>query len=329
MNISRTTTLGSTTTMLDYIASAEARYYDLMQTASSGKKVAEPSDDPAASKTILNINTKLSQLSAYTQNMKVAKSELNTLDGALASLTDLIDNANDLATQAANGTYNGGDLSNIKTQIDQILQSVLDISNTNYSGKFIFSGSAVGTQTYTTTKDVDGNITGIDYQGSDTTTDAYKRYVTISDGVTVSINANGESVFGSYTAAVEDDPATVGVDESQPEVATGLVGTLMQLSNALGANDKVAVKATLDKFDTCLDTVSAVRTKFASVASRFDITQDSIDTTVTNLKSYRSSLQDADLAEVATNLAAQEVAMQATYAATSKLLSGQTLLDYI
>lgn len=320
----RSTNLGTSSSMMNYLSSTETRYYELLQQSSSGLKVSKPSDDPSSTRSILNINTKLSQLNGYTGNMSTSQTELDTLDSNLSTLTDLIQNANDLATQAANGTYSQTDLNNIKTQIDSIIDSVMDVANTQYNGEYIFSGTATSTETYS--KDADGNII---YNGTDTSTDAYKRYVTISDGVSIAINAAGDSIFGSYTAAVADDPSTVGVDETAPATGTGLIGTLKLLSDALGSGNKTDIKGSLDKLDSCLDTVSATRTKFASVSNRFEMTQNSIDTTVTNLKSQRSALQDIDLTQVLTDLSSQKLALQASMSATSSLLSGKSLLDYL
>lgn len=350
----RTTTLGTTNAMLSYIRSSQSRYYELMEEASSGKKVTDPSDDPAAAKGILNTNTKLSQLDGYLNNMSIAQTELDTLDSNLTSLTDLIQQANDLATQSANGTYSKTDLANTKNQVDGILDSVLDIANTEYNGKYIFSGTATKTPTYA--ESADGSI---NYQGTDTSSDAYKRYVTISDGVNVAINAPGDNVFGSYTvtgtatktaAEVASEGLTEGIttstngnlttvetrtlnDDGTMTVtsaeATGVIGTLKVLSQALGYGDNTAVGKTLEGFNSSVDTVLANQTKFASVTNRFEMTENSINTTVTNLKSYRSELQDADLAEVATQLAAQETALQATYSITSSMLAGPSLLDYL
>lgn len=355
----RTTTLGTTETMLGYITSAQSKYYELMEQASSGKKISEPSDDPAAAKAILNTNTKLSQLNQYLDNMAVAQTELDTLDSNLSSLTDLVEQANDIATQSSNGTYSATDLANNKTQVDGILDSVLDIANTQFNGKYIFSGTATGTPTYF--EDASGNIA---YQGTNTGSDAYKRYVTIADGVNMAINAPGDKVFGSYTTVSSSmtaaDAASAGITEgtttstttdadgnkittvvtntlssdgttmnTETETASGLIGTLKLLSNALENGDRTAVNSTIDGFGDSLDTVLATQTKFASVSSRFAMTESSIDTTVTNLTSYKSELEDVDLAEVATKLAAQETVLQATYQITTSMLSGQSLLDYM
>lgn len=316
----RITSLLTSDTLTGYLTSAESRYYQLSEEAASGYKVTKPSDDPSAAKKLININTQLNQLNSYLSNMSSASNELDTLDSTLSSLTDMIENVTDLATQAANGTYSGGDLSKIKTQVDSIIQSVLTTANTQYDGVYIFSGTATSTQTYTTVTDSSTNITSITYNGTPSTGD-YERYVAISDGVSVGINATGDSVFGSYSVTT-----TGGVTTT---TANGLFGTLMTLSNALGKNDQAAVSSCLDGLSTALNNVSGVRTKYASVSNRFTLTKNSIDTTITNLKASQSDLRNADLATVLEDLATQEVALQACYQVTSNMIGKTSLLDYM
>lgn len=318
MSTLRVTTLGTSNTMLGYIRSGESRYYELSQESASGLKVSKPSDDPSAAKSLVNVKTQLSQLNGYLGNMSQVQNELDALDGSMSSLTTLIDNATSLATEAANGTYSDTNLDNIKVQMDQIIQSVVDLANTNYNGTYIFSGTATSTKPYITTTDpVTGKITGITYNGTPSTGD-YQRYTTISDGISIAINTTGDQVFGSYDSTDPTPPAT-----------SGLLGTLVTISNALGEHNQTAISNQLDNINSSLDTVSVTRTKFASVSNRFQMTQDSINTTITQLKAYRSDLEDADLSQVLSDLATQETALQATYSVTSQLLAGKSLLDYI
>lgn len=312
----RVTTLGTSDSMLNYILSGESKYYDLSQQASSGLKVRRPSDDPFAAKSVLNINTQLSKLESYTKNMSECQNELDVVDGAMSSLTDLINNATNLTTQAVNGTYSDDDLANIKIQIDQIIQSVTDLGNTQYNGTYIFSGTSTDTKTYDVTKDLAGNITSITYQGTPTT-DAYQRYTTIADGVSIPINTTGDQIFGEY--------------DSGSGTATGLLGTLMTISNAIGlpVPDRTTANTCLDQLNSALDTVSVNRTTFASISNRFQITQSSIDTSTTQLTAYKSDLQDADLSVVLADLTTQKIALQSTYSITSQLLGKTSLLDYL
>lgn len=312
----RTTTLGTQNSMMNYISSGQSRYYELSEQAASGKKLTKPSDDPSAAKNVINTNTKLNQLSNYTENMKLAQNELDVVDDTLSSLTNSLQNGIDLSTQAANGSYSQKDLNNVKIQIDQIIQNIVDLANTQYNGNYIFSGASTSTQTYTLTKDAAGNITDITYNGTPSTGE-YQRNVTISDGISVTMNTTGDQVFGDYHSL----PA--------PGSGTGLIGHLMTVSSALSTGNQATISTTLDNLASDLDTVTVARTKFAAVTQRFEITQSSIDTSTTQLKSYRSDLEDADLAQVLTDLSAQELSLQATQQVTTKLLNGTSLLDYM
>lgn len=312
MDLSRITTLGTANTMLNHILNTESRYYDLSQEAASGLKVSEPSDDPSAAKSLINIKTQLNQLNGYLGNMSVSQNELNVLDDTMGNLTDLIDKATSLSTEAANGTYSEKNMDNIKVQIDQIIESVVDLANTQYNGTYIFAGTRTDTKPYAVTKDVSGNITAITYNGTPSTGD-YKRYTSISNGVNVAINTTGDQVFGSYSS-------------SSP---TGIFGTLVNLSNDLASYNQNDISSRLDELNNSLDTTALTRTKFASVSNKFELTQNTINTTITQLTSYQSDLQDADLAQVLSDLTAQQTALNATYSVTSQLLGGTSLLNYM
>jgi len=315
MTIMRTTTLGSTTTMLNYIKAGESRYNKLAEQAASGSKLTEPSENPTGAKTVLNINTKLDQLASYSQNMALAQNELDVLDNTFTSITDSIQFANDLATQGANGTYTQTDLNNIKTQIDQIMDNLADLGNTQFNGNYLFSGTSTSTPAYSVTTDALGNITNVSYNGTPST-DEYQRSVQISDGVNVGINTTGDQLLGSY-------------DAGPPATGSGLFLTLGNLSTALASGDRAGISSSLGSLSTDLDTVLASQAKFASVSQRFEMTESSNATMVTQLKGARSDLQDADLSEVLTSLTAQQTALEATMSVTAQMMKGTSLLDYL
>lgn len=327
MSMIRVTTLGTADSMLNYIRNGESRYFDLSKEASSGLKVTKPSDDASATKSLLNIKAQMNQLNNYLNNMSLGENELSVFDDAMTSLTNLVEKATDLTTQAANGTYSQSNMDSIRVQMDQIIQSVTDLANTNYNGTYIFSGTATSTKTYTTTTDALGNIVSITYNGTPSTGD-YQRYLTISDGISIPINAVGEQIFGSYTAA-DDNGTPADPSDDTPEVAVGFLGTLMKIRNALENYDQTEVSQGLSGMQEALDTASVTRTQFASILNRFQITRDSIGTTLTQLESYKSDLEDADLPKVLSDLAAQQTALQATYSVTTNLLSGVSILDYM
>ena len=106
----RITTLNTSKQMVSFMSSQETRYNTLSTQIASGKKLTSVSQDPAACREVLNINTKTAQIEGYLKNMSAANQELNMLDSSLTSATNLINKINDLATQAANGTYSDQNL---------------------------------------------------------------------------------------------------------------------------------------------------------------------------------------------------------------------------
>lgn len=311
----RTTTAITNNSMLDYIWANQAKYNQTAQEVSTQKKLINPSDNPADAISVLNVNKELNQQNGYLENMAMGQNELNVLDNTLASVTTNLQRANDLGVQAANGTMSTENLKNYKSEVDQILNSIVDLSNTKFNDNSIFSGTNVSQTTYI--KDAAGNIT---YQGTPQT-GQYQRNIEISDGVKVAINTTGDQVFGAYDATAPNDPTK----------SYGIMKTLSDFSNALATNppDYDAIRANLDQIQKGIDTVSNVRTNFASTTQRFKMTTASINTSVVQLKSYRSDLQDVDISKAVTDLTAQELALKATMSVASKTLSATNLMDYL
>lgn len=307
----RTTTAITNNSMLDYIWSNQAKYNQTAEEVSTQKKLLNPSDNPADAISVLSVNKELNQQNGYLQNMTMGQNELNVLDNTLASVTTNLQRANDLGVQASNGTMSAENLKNYKSEVDQILNSVVDLSNTKFNDNSIFAGTNVSQTTYI--KDAAGNIT---YQGTPQT-GQYQRNIEISDGVKVAINTTGDQVFGSYDAATG--------------TGSGIMKTLSDFSKALSVvpPDYDAIRANLDNIQKGIDTVSNVRTNFASTTQRFEMTKASINTSVVQLKSYRSDLQDVDLSQAVTELTAQELALKATMSVASKTLSSTNLMDYM
>jgi len=314
----RATTTATNSTMLDYIMGNQTKYNELSAQASAQKKLLTPSDNPTDAISVLNINKNLSQINGYIDNMTQAGNELNVLDNSLSSITKSLQRAHDLAVQAADGTNSTNSLGNIKIEIDQMIQSLKGIGNTRYNGSYIFAGNNVGTVPF-----VDSANGGISYIGTPENKD-YERYIQISEGVDTAINIPGDELLGSY------DPGTVGPPVVAP-TGSGILKTLYEFSNALATVpiDYNVIRPSMDAIKNNIQDISNLRTNFGSITNRFEMTKTSLDANVIQLKSFKSDLEDLDLAEALTNLANQELALKATMAVATKTLQSASLLDYM
>src|SRR5665213_2375529 len=104
-----------------------ALYAQVSQQLSSGKQLANPSDDPARIAQDLTLHTSIDETTQQSTNVQNAVSELTTTDGALSSLTSVLQSARQLAVQGSTDTLTA--------------QQWIAVGNTTYAGKYVFAGT--------------------------------------------------------------------------------------------------------------------------------------------------------------------------------------------
>ena len=167
-----------------------------------------------------------------------------------------------------------------------------------------------------------------------------------ADGKNVFLDADGNRVIetveadGSKTYALEDGTAYAGnVDDLEISVAeekySGIMGTLKLLSNSIQMvldGDTEAgyeqMNATLDMFESSMNTITTEQTKFGGVYNRLEMTTSTLETNNTNLTSYLSELNDIDIATAVTEWMQAQYAYQASLQVTSASM-GMSLLKYL
>lgn len=150
---------------------------------STGKRILNPSDDPAGSVQALNLQRELSLTEQYGANATAATNKLQGEESALKSAADILQRVRELAVQGLNDSNTQEDRKAIAVEINQLNQQLLSLANTRDSnGDYLFSGFASNTQPYET-------IFGA-YQG-----DEGQRNLKVGAGVLVETNDPGSAVF--------------------------------------------------------------------------------------------------------------------------------------
>ena len=104
-------------------------YASLGQQLSSGKRLTQPSDDPAQIAQDLNLHTTIDATNQQATNVQNAVSELTTTDGALSSLTSVLQSARQLAIQGSSDALTSQQRTALGNQIDQLLQQSIALTN--------------------------------------------------------------------------------------------------------------------------------------------------------------------------------------------------------
>jgi|SRR5579862_6676548 len=142
MRISTDTIYQQQVAAIDNLTTQEALFG---QQISTGKSVNQPSDDPTQIAQDLAMRSDIGVQNQVNSNVTNASSQLTTVDGALSSLTNVLQSARSLAIEGASDTNTPGQLQEIATQVYQLLQQSVGIANTEYSGAYVFAGTATPT----------------------------------------------------------------------------------------------------------------------------------------------------------------------------------------
>lgn len=287
----------------------------LQEEISSGEQVQEPSDNPEAAVEILNSNTSLDKINTYQSNISNATSELNVTDQALQSAVSTVTNAKDLAVQAASASTDPTQLKALGSQMEQYLQTIKDLGNTQFGSKYIFGGTNTENPPFQ-----NGTNTGETQYTGTPSTGNYQRNVQISDNLSVPINLAGDQVFGQYYT----DPTTNTV------VSSGVIGTLTTLTNELNsANpDQNAIRTQLDNLNTDISNLSNSDGTIGATMSRLDTTKTALTNDSNTITQFKSNAQDIDLAKTISDLQSQETALQASLQVSAQIIQ-PSLLTYM
>jgi len=217
--------------------------------------------------------------------------------------------------------------------------------NKTYVVKIIGSG-AFGIATYQVSSDGGKNW-------SSTNTIPAGGTITLGDGIDLTFTAGSNdltandifyvnaSAPGYYNGNGEELSVEIGKDTpfdysiSGESVFTDNGGgnvdifkVLNDLKNSLEANDPDGIAAQLDNLQKASEQVNENIARCGARMNRLEIAENNMADLDFNLTKLISNTEDADISEIATELAMKEIALKASYATASKI-ENLTILDFL
>lgn len=288
------------------LSAVQERMYVLQTQGSSQKRITKASDDPLGTARSLSLRASLATVDQYSANAARGKAQLGNVDGALDSITQSLRNAKQYALTGATATTDATTRSNLATQVQQVIDSVVSQMNTTYLDRFVFGGNQ--TQTTPITADPTGP-TPYKYNG-----DAGVATAQVSDttGVDVSITAAKVLNFGGVT------------DASRPDT----LSVLVSLKNHLLSGDTAAMQTDISNIDAATKSVVGQRGAMGTNAAQLDLYSTRLVDTQTNLTNQLSGVEDVDVAQTITQLQTEQNVYQAALLVAARM-SQQNLGDYL
>ncbi len=134
--------------MLGITTSAQAKSTEKL---SSGYKINRAADDAAGLSISEKMRKQIRGLSQASLNAEDGISAVQTAEGALTEVHDMLQRMNELAVKAANGTNSEDDRNYIQDEIDQLVTEIDRVSETTkFNETYLLNGKAGVDATYTT-----------------------------------------------------------------------------------------------------------------------------------------------------------------------------------
>ena len=245
-----------------------------MEQLSTGSKINSAADDAAGLAISTRMTSQINGLNMAVKNANDAINMVNTAEGALIEMTNMLQRMRELALQASNGTTDVNDRSYLNSEYQALYAEIDRIAdNTEWNGRTILDNSA------------DGNASGfVEFQvGMDT-----GQVISVDFGNFT--NVSGSGTFASFVSA----GATAGT-----------------ISATTTSQAQLTSSAAIGSIDTALDAISNQRATLGGVANRLTFSVDNLTNIRTNAEATRSTITDTDYAASTTELAKAQIIAQA------------------
>jgi len=257
---------------------------------STGKRINKLSDDPVGLTQALNARSAISNIEQMQRNISLGNSWLASSESALTQVEDIISDTKVLCIQMANATIGSAERLSAAGTVQNMLDEIISLANTNVAGSYIFSGSKTDTTPFSDNGTYNGNSNAFT--------------VKIGKDATVEVGSDGDAVFGD------------------------IFTTMADLKTALMTNDVGGIQNAMSNLDGHFDDISAKISDVGSKMNRMDVKEKIFQDLNFANTDRLSKIEDADLAEAIMELKARELAYQAALASSAKVMT-LTLIDYM
>lgn len=267
-----------------------------MEEVSTGKKLTDPSDDPAGMAMLIQNKASQAECDQYQQNITTLTSNLQTADSALSSVVTSLNRAISLGVQGASGTVSSSNQSAIANEVTGIREQILSLANSTFNGSYLFAGASTRQAPFVLDPSASS---GVSYRGDSTV-----NQVPIGDGASIEANQPGSALF----------------------VATNVFGALNDLAAALQSGS--SIDNATQEVRVALDNLSAQRVSYGTSLQQLEAEGNYQSNSELQLQSEENNLSGVDMAAAISRLTNAENARNATLEAAGRL-NQSTLLDYL
>jgi flagellin len=247
-----------------------------MERLSTGQRINSASDDAAGLAIASKMTSQIRGLDQAVRNGNDAISMIQTADGAMVEVSNMLQRMREIAVQGASDTNTDTDRDALDIEFQSLEDQIQAISeNTQWNGTNI----------------LDGQLGQVDFQ--------------IGANASQTISVTFEDLNTAYNSSASATKSLAGV-------FTTLEGsTASKDLETLDLQNKANASAAITQVDKALEKINAHRATLGSTINRIEYAVDNLANVSQNASASRSRVQDANYATESTELARTQIIQQA------------------
>ena len=254
-----------------------------MERLSSGFRVNRASDDAAGLAISEKMRAQIRGLNQAARNSQDAVSLVQTAEGGMQTIQDILQRMRELTVQAGNETNNNAtdqiDLDALQAEFDQLVDEIEQIAvTTEFNAMKLLDGSGGANE--------DGNFV-------------------------MQVGANAEQTMDVSIGNMSADG--LGVLQLRSGGAVGAEATIGDRTGAL-TDQELARTTTLTTLDTAINSVSMARANLGAYQNRLEFKIQNLNNQSENISAAESRIRDADMAQMMTEFTKNNILFQASTA---------------
>jgi flagellar hook-associated protein 3 FlgL len=272
------------------LANIQSELHKANQVVATGKRISALSDDPVRLTESLDLRSALSNIEQLGRNISLGASWLAASESSLSQVQNIISDTRALCIQMANGTIPADERAAAANIVQNNIDEIVSLANTEVNGQYIFAGWKTDTVPF----GQDGTYYG----------DNHAFAIKIGNDATTEVGSDGEALFQA------------------------LFTTLSDLKDALESNDIGGIQAATTNLDIDFDRITTKISDIGSKMMRME-TKEKIyqDATMTNTERL-SKIEDADMAAAIIDLESREFVYEAALSSSARVMQ-LSLVDFL
>jgi flagellin len=246
-----------------------------MTRLSTGYRINSAMDDAAGLQIATRLKAQTSGMAVAMRNTQNSTSMLQTAEGALDEVSNMLVRMKDLATQASDASSSTSDQTAMQSEYDNLGKEIQNImTNTKFGGQSLLKSG------------------------------------TISSSITFQIGADSSE---KMTLDLSSDMGSTGTVLSALGSASAYAGATASTATA-GTELTSSANASINLISTAIDKISAVRSSLGATANRLDHVYNNLQNITSNTKAATGRIMDVDFAAESANMTSNQMLLQASTA---------------